>query len=85
MPMYTFDCADCSEELEVVTPYDDRDQARMHHETDEDSDCGGALTRRGVEPFKLGAEPYQMKAILNDGTHVKGHFGKTAKPKKRKD
>lgn len=82
MPMYTFDCTDCGDEVELVVKYDDRDQSRLHSEEDEDSDCGGALVRRGVEPFKLGSEPYQMKAILQDGTKVKGHFGKTAKLRK---
>jgi len=33
--------------------------------------------------FRTGQEGYQMKAILNSGEHLKGHFGKDAKRRKK--
>jgi len=38
----------------------------------------------GAELFKLGND-YQMQAVMGNGDHIKGHFGKEAKLKgKRK-
>jgi hypothetical protein len=40
--------------------------------------CREKLERSGVEVFAIGKPRYQMQAVLADGRHVKGHFGKAA-------
>jgi putative FmdB family regulatory protein len=75
MPMYTYTCERCHKDTECVVSYDQRDAPIR-------CACGGALRRHGVEPFKTGKPPYQMKAVMSDGSHVAGHFGKDARRKR---
>lgn len=75
MPMYTFVCADCGVEVELVVRIEDRDQSRLHE------GCGGALVRRAVEGFRIGPPSYVPGAITSQGELIPGHFGKSARRK----
>ena len=72
MPMYTWECKKCKKEFEHIVKYEDKDNTFL-------CGCGGVQKRVGVECFKLGKPAYQMKAVLRNGEHVRGHFGKEAK------
>lgn len=78
MPIYTYDCAECERVVDVLVSYQDRDGEHAC------SVCGGSLVRHGVSGFQLGKSAYQMQAVLANGDHIKGHFGKDAKRRKRK-
>jgi len=82
MPIYTFSCVDCGAELEVITPYDERDRARLHSEEDEESACVGALVRSQIEKINMVSESYKPGIVTKDGAVVEGHFGKAARSKK---
>lgn len=72
MPLYDYRCEQCGEQREQLRAMEARD-AETHV-----CSCGGVLRRVIVEAPKLGKERYQMKAVLNTGEHVAGHFGKQA-------
>lgn len=74
MPMYTYECPHCGAQAEHIVKYDERDNERCCAV----EDCPGKLVRAGVERVVLGKPSYQMKAVMSDGTHVSGHFGKSA-------
>jgi hypothetical protein len=73
--LYTYICS-CGHEQEEIVDYERRDIEHIECE-----ECGEAM-RRGIDAPQLGSTPYQMKAVLGDGSHVTGHFGKSAKRKK---
>lgn len=77
MPIYSFRCRQCGRMVEQVLKYADRDKPSAHE------DCGGALEREGVELFRSGKEGYQVKAVMADGSHVAGHFGKEASRRRK--
>lgn len=77
MPLYTYVCGDCEAAQERITSYSVRNEPVS-------CQCGGQMTRRGVETFSVGQPAYQMQGILADGTHVPGHFGKSAKWDRKK-
>ena len=81
MPLYTYQCSKCPNEEEHIVKFEDRDRAGLSC-----GRCGAPMDRAGVEPFKTGKPRHQMGAVLGNGAHVKGHFGKEAKldPLKRK-
>lgn len=72
MPVYDYFCEQCGEHSEQLRAIESRDsQTHM-------CACGGVLRRVISAAPKLGKERYQMKAVLNTGEHVAGHFGKQA-------
>jgi putative FmdB family regulatory protein len=75
MPMYTYVCTDCGEEVEFIVSIAERDQAYAH------ANCGGALTRLQVESFQIGAPSYVPGAVTSQGELIPGHFGKDARKK----
>ena len=75
MPIYSFQC-ECGVTEEHLLKYDERDSEFTC------PSCGEPMQRSPVEKFRLGKEAYQCKAILNNGDHIAGHFGKEAKWKK---
>ena len=77
MPIYTYKCESCGSEKEHFVFSSERNNPC-------DCACGGTMKRRGLETFSIGAPEYQMQAVLSDGTHVPGHFGKDAKRKRKK-
>lgn len=77
MPIYTFDCDNCTRTVDVLVSYEDRDG---DHNC---SVCGGALIRRGVSGFQTGKPRFQTQAVLGNGAHIKGHFGKDARRRRR--
>jgi putative FmdB family regulatory protein len=78
MPIYTYVCAKCSAEVEVMANLKDRDAAIVHE------GCGGDLKRLvQIERTVMGRPGYQMQAVLANGSHVKGHFGKEAKRQRK--
>lgn len=78
MPIYTYKCKKCGVETERVISYDKRDYALNCQF------CDGVLSRLGqLERPTIGKPGYQMQAVLSNGAHVKGHFGKEAKRKRR--
>ena len=77
MPLYTYHCEKCGYEEEEIVPYEERDTVLvMCHK------CSKAM-KRGIDGAKLGSPAYQMQAVMNDGSHVKGHFNKDAKRDKK--
>ena len=76
-PLYTYSCGSCGDVQEHLVSCRDRDELDCGR-------CGARLERHGVERFAIGAPAYQMGAILADGTHVPGHYGKDAKRRRKK-
>lgn len=72
MPMYIFLCVACSNEEEHLADIKDRDKVKL-----ECSKCGSRL-KRVPAAANFDVNPYHMKAVLNNGQHVAGHFGKSA-------
>jgi hypothetical protein len=80
MPIYTYKCQKCGAREEHVVSYDLRD-SQFHCST---TGCRGYFARdKGLERPTIGKPGYQMQAVLSDGSHVKGHFGKDAKRNRR--
>jgi len=74
MPIYTYRCNRCGVVEDHVESYAERDQARVHEPT-----CSGSFLREdGLERPTVGKAAYQMQAVLGNGLHVKGHFGKSS-------
>ena len=67
--------------MEQIRKYQDREKPDLHIDAEA---CGGELVRLGIELCRIGKETYQMKAVMGDGSHVAGHFGKDAVRRKRK-
>jgi putative FmdB family regulatory protein len=76
MPYYTYHCVDCEHVCEDLRKWQDRDAPMIC------SQCQSAMRRQAGEVVSLGKESYQMKAVMADGSHVKGHFGKEAARKR---
>ena len=78
MPLYTYKCTNekCKNIEEHLAKYDQRDEPRSCEK------CQCAMQRAGAELCTIHGEGYQMKAVLADGSHVAGHFGKAARRKK---
>lgn len=72
MPMYEYGCGACGGKVEDITAFEKRDALRKCPA------CGEVMSRLVTAP-KIGKPGYQMKAVLTNGQHVKGHFGKDAK------
>ena len=79
MPVYTFECPACGCERDHVVSFDERDAGLF-----ECGRCAVAMRRQAVSAFALGKPSYQMQAVLGNGDHLKGHFGKDAKRRKRR-
>lgn len=78
MPIYTYDCTKCeARDIESIATYARRDDPLQC------AACDAPLKRQGCEVFALGKPAYQMKAIMRDGSKVKGHFGVTSPNKFR--
>lgn len=77
MPIYSFDCEQCLAAREEIVSYARRDDPLVCEA------CGGVLRRRGVELPTIGAAAYQMQAVMSNGQHVAGHFGKDASRRRR--
>lgn len=86
-PLYDYRCEKCDDVIEKQVPYDARDGDLSHP----DPECNGALKRlfinapKARELTRYGG----MKAVVTRGEdgpvvgRVKGHFGKSAKLKKK--
>lgn len=84
MPIYTYKCKRCGADTESLVPYQGRDAPRFCKWIKEDDGiCGGLLQRDGLDLPTIGKPAHQMGAVLENGAHVKGHFGKDAKRKRR--
>lgn len=71
MPIYDYKCDKCGASHEAVVSISSRDD-------DRECECGGRATRNRVSVVTVGKPAYQMQAVLANGSHVKGHFGKDA-------
>ena len=78
MPIFSYRCESCGEDVERITAFAARDEP-MQHGT---AFCGGTLKRHGVELFSTGKPSFQTMAITANGQHVAGHFGKSARSSK---
>lgn len=75
MPMYTYKCARCGNEMQRLVPIDQRDEQTC--------DCSGRLERDGVElqqPVHVDGLS-SSGAILSNGQRVRGDFGSERKRK----
>ena len=77
MPLYSYYCENCGHEIEEIVKYEERDTASVICYK-----CNKQM-KRGIDAAKIGSPAYQMQAVMKDGSHVKGHFGKTAKRGKK--
>ncbi len=75
MPIYGFKCVGCGEESDHVVKYEDRNKLIRCE------GCYCKLVRDGVSAPNIGSPTFQMQAVMGNGSHVKGHFGKAAKKK----
>ena len=75
MPLYTFYCPKCLVEDELLLSL-----REYENFSEKCEDCGEPLKRR-MDAANFDCNPYQMKAVMSDGRHVAGHFGKSAKKK----
>jgi len=77
MPAYDYHCPSCSWSGELLqVPYENRHKQRC-------PDCKKRL-KLDIGFAAIGPEPFQTKAVLSNGAHVKGHFGKEAKRRRKK-
>jgi len=90
VPIFQYRCRQCGLHLEQIVKYADRDKPMQHDGPNGDeglghkSVCGGSLELiEGLELPTLAKENYQCKAILANGAHIPGHFGKEAKRRRR--
>lgn len=92
MPIYTYRCRQCGLPVECVVSYADRDKPMQHEGSNElertdpayRERCGGGLEREeGLESPTIGKPAFQSAAVLGNGDHLKGHFGKEAPRRKR--
>jgi predicted nucleic acid-binding Zn ribbon protein len=79
MPLYTYRCQKCQRLVELIVKYKYRDQPWTHED-----ECGGKLVREGLELPTIGKSGFQTKAVLSDGSHLAGHFGKEASRRKKR-
>ena len=90
MPIYSYRCRQCGLIEDHVVSYVDRDKFMQHDGPYECSrnyrdKCGGSLERvEGLELPTLGKPSFQTQAVLANGDHIAGHFGKEAVRRKRK-
>lgn len=81
-PMYNFTCNVCGEQEEHVVSLDERGEPIDH-------ECGGQLIRNAVQPAKVVDKTAYggMQGIVYQGEkkvgHVKGHFNREAKRKRK--
>lgn len=75
MPLYTYECKECKCREENLVSIQDRDTASFLC-----PECGDE-TIRVVDAPVIGKPGYQMKAVMGNGEHVPGHFGKSARKK----
>ena len=75
MPMYEFWCERCGK-VERMLSIANRDVPQVC------GVCGNDLKRVYGSPAVHG-ERWEMGAVLGDGRRVKGHFGKTAKLRRK--
>ena len=75
MPIYTFNCPSCGCSFESIHNLKNRPSKLK-------CACGKFAKRQGIELVTIAKEGYQMKAIMSNGEHVTGHFGKEAKRSK---
>ena len=68
-------CSSCGKEEEHLVSLEARNTEQIKC-----SECGELMVR-GVDAPVIGKSAYQMKAVMSDGSHVSGHFGKAAKKK----
>lgn len=78
MPLYTFIC-ECGFSEEILTAIAQRDLVSVRC-----SNCNDLMKRVIDGAPVYHGEPYQMKAVLANGTKVRGHFGKSAPLIKKK-
>jgi len=78
MPIFTYECKKCGMAVERIVNRSDRDTPSPH------DDCGGMLAWAGLDCPTVGKPGYQMKAILGNGAHIDGHFGKEAARRRKK-
>lgn len=79
MPLYSYDCDRCDSRGEQIVPFAGRNEP-----PDKCCPCGGTWVYGGLQLCAVGKREYQMAAILGDGRHVPGHFGKSAKRRPRR-
>lgn len=93
MPLYTYRCRQCGLIEEHLVKYEDRDKPMQHEGSNEwertdpayRERCGGSLEREGgLEAPTIGKPAFQSQAVLGNGDHIKGHFGKEAVRRKRR-
>lgn len=70
MPLYAFTC-ECGYEDDFFLEVDSRNERLKCPKCQE-------VMRRVLTAPKYHGEPYQMRAILSDGSRVAGHFGREA-------
>jgi putative FmdB family regulatory protein len=78
VPVYTFDCESCGSTSDEIVSYRLRDIEPVACRS-----CGVGMRRRGISGFRLGKARYQMAAVLPNGDHIPGHFGKDARRRRR--
>ena len=71
MPIYQYECTKCGREFERVKAIRHRDELEL-------CACGGNAKRVPAQAV-IGKPGSQMQAVLKNGAHLKGHFGKEAK------
>jgi putative FmdB family regulatory protein len=78
MPVYDYECPNCKWRGELFqVAYSERgDQSCPECDEPLGSPSPGFGAIHGPE--------YQMQAVMGDGSHVKGHFGKEAKRRRKK-
>ncbi len=79
MPIYTYRCEFCGEEVDLLARnLAEADIPRRHCEEDEHEICEGRLERQRVTRPTIGRPSFESGAVLGDGSVVKGHWGREA-------
>jgi len=74
MPMYQYRCPKCSLCVEHNIPIAERDTRKIVC-----GYCCSQLERDKVYAVATAGPRFEMQAVLGNGDHVKGHFGKEAR------
>ena len=77
MPIYDYKCPCGGELMDWPVPRAEADNVTC-------PECGEVMVRQ-MSPPTLQSERYRPAAIMSDGSRVKGHFGKTATRRGRRD
>jgi predicted nucleic acid-binding Zn ribbon protein len=81
MPIYEFKCGVCGVVVESLLSIRESTLPRTHSDLVEGEPCSGELVRQLSTPT-LGRPSFEGGAVMSDGSHVRGSWGKANRSQK---